>query len=121
MGKMDKNKRSIGTDYERVAGKFLETQGYEILDYNFHARMGEIDIVAMHQGYLVFVEVKYRTSMVKGAPLEAISQNKQKTICKSALFYMKKKGLLNCPVRFDVVGILGNQIQLIQNAFDFAV
>ena len=113
------NKRSQGNDYERLAGKYLETQGYQILQYNFYARTGEIDIVAMHEGYLVFVEVKYRKDASSGYPLEAISIRKQKTICKCALYYMKKNGLQEVPVRFDVVGILGEQIQLVQNAFEF--
>jgi putative endonuclease len=118
---MDINKRSIGTNYERVAGKFLESKGYEIIDYNFHARTGEIDIIAREQEYLVFVEVKYRTTIKNGAPLEAVSISKQKAICKSAMLYMKEKGMLDVPVRFDVVGILGDEIELLQNAFDFVV
>ncbi len=118
---MAQNKRSQGNDYERLAGKYLETQGYQILQYNFYTRAGEIDIVAMYEGYLVFVEVKYRKDASSGHPLEAISIQKQKTICKCALYYMKKKGLQEIPVRFDVVGILGEQIQLIQNAFDFVI
>ena len=69
----------------------------------------------------MFVEVKYRTTIKNGAPLEAVSISKQKAICKSAMLYMKKNGLLDVPVRFDVVGILGDEIQLIQNAFDFVM
>ena len=113
------NRRSQGNDYERLAGKYLETQGYHILQYNFYTRGGEIDIVAMHEGYLVFVEVKYRKDASSGYPLEAISIQKQKKICRCALYYMKKHGLYDVPVRFDVVGILGGKIQVIENAFDF--
>lgn len=115
------NKRKLGNDYERLAGKYLETKGYRILEYNFYSRTGEIDIVALHNGYLVFVEVKYRKDNRKGYPLEAISLQKQRTISKCALYYMKKKGLSEMPVRFDVVGILGEEIQLVQNAFEFAL
>ena len=113
------NKRKIGNEYERLAGKYLETQGYQILEYNFYSHTGEIDIIALHDGYLVFVEVKYRRNEQKGNPLEAISAHKQRTISRCALYYMKKKGFSEMPVRFDVVGILGDQIQLIQNAFEF--
>ena len=118
---MAQNRRSQGNDYERLAGKYLETQGYQILRYNFYTRAGEIDMIARKDGYLVFLEVKYRKDASSGYPLEAISIQKQKTICKCALYYMKKKGLQELPVRFDVVGILGEQIQLVQNAFDFVV
>jgi len=113
------NNRRLGNNYERLAGKYLEAQGYQILEYNFYSRIGEIDIVALHEGYLVFLEVKYRKDKDKGHPLEAVSVRKQQTICRCALYYMKKKDLSEMPVRFDVVGILGEQIQLVQNAFEF--
>ena len=116
---MGQNKRSIGANYEKIAGEYLENLGYKILDYNFYSRIGELDIVAEQGEYLVFVEVKYRKNSKKGYPLEAISLQKQKVISKCALYYMKKKGLSERPVRFDVVGILGNEIQVVQNAFDF--
>lgn len=115
------NKRKIGNAYERVAGEYLKTQGYEILGYNFHTRAGEIDLIAKHGIYLVFIEVKYRKDMSSGHPFEAVSLQKQKKISRCALYYMKKNGFTEMPVRFDVVGILGEQIQLIQNAFEFVL
>ncbi len=116
---MNQNKRTVGSDYERLAGKYLERQGYEILQYNFYCHAGEIDIIAMHKGYLVFIEVKYRKDTRKGYPLEAISLHKQKVLSKCAIYYLQKYKKIDVPVRFDVVGILGEQIQVIQNAFDF--
>lgn len=118
---MEMNKRYVGKEYEQKACEYLIQQGYEILERNFYCKAGEIDIVAKHQEYLVFVEVKYRKNSRKGDPLEAISVQKQRTISKCALYYMKKHGLQYMPVRFDVVGILGEQVQLIQNAFDFVI
>lgn len=115
------NKRKIGFEYEKQAGEYLEKQGYEIVEYNFYSRYGEIDIIAKHEGYLVFVEVKYRKDSSSGYPLEAISFSKQKSICKCAMYYMKKNGLFDVPVRFDVVGIMDDQVQVVQNAFDFVV
>lgn len=115
------NKRIVGNNYEKQAGQYLEKQGYEIIEYNFYSRSGEIDIIAKHEGYLVFVEVKYRKDNANGHPLEAVSISKQKSICKSAMYYMKKNGLFDMAVRFDVVGILGKDITVVQNAFDFIV
>ena len=114
-----KNKREVGTNYEKIAGKYLILQGYEIIEYNFYSRIGEIDIVAKHNGYLVFVEVKYRENQGKGHPLETITLKKQRSISKSAFYYMQKNKLQDMPIRFDVVGILRDEIQVIQNAFDF--
>ena len=115
------NHRAVGTKYEQLAGQHLEGCGYEILEYNFHSRNGEIDIVAKHQGYIVFVEVKYRENDKAGHPLEAVSTGKQRNICKCASYYLKKHGLYDAPVRFDVVSILDKEISLIQNAFDFTI
>ncbi len=114
-----RNKRKIGFEYEKIAGEYLRNRGYEIIEYNFYSRHGEIDIIAKHEGYLVFVEVKYRENNSKGYPLEAVSIQKQRTISKCALYYMNKKGMQDVPVRFDVVGILGDEIQVVQNAFEF--
>ena len=116
---MQQNKREVGANYEKIAGEYLILQGYEIIEYNFYSRIGEIDIVAKHNGYLVFVEVKYRENEEKGHPLEAISLKKQRSISKCAFYYLQKHKVQEEAVRFDVVGILGNKIQVIQNAFDF--
>ena len=78
-----------------------------------------MDIVARDKEYLVFVEVKYRKTAKKGYPLEAVSMQKQKRISKTALYYMAERGLNYLPVRFDVIGILGDDIEHIQNAFDY--
>ena len=62
----------MGTAYEKLAGVYLEQQGYEILEYNYRCRMGEIDIVARQGGYLVFVEVKYRADNADKSHSECI-------------------------------------------------
>ena len=116
-----RNKREIGAKYERFAGEYLREKGYEILEYNASARQGEIDIVARDGAYLVFAEVKYRTNLCCGHPLEAVNEKKQRSICKCALYYMQKNGLEHFPVRFDVVAITGEKVDIIQNAFDFIV
>ncbi len=115
------SKRSVGSSYEKLAGAFLEENGYEILEYNFYSHAGEIDIVARHEGYLVFVEVKYRRNLRKGHPLEAVSMQKQKVISQCAQYYLYKNHCMESPARFDVVGILGEEISVIQNAFSFVI
>ena len=67
-----KNKRQTGAKYEQAAGFYLEQQGYEIIEYNYRCRFGEIDIIAKDGSYLVFCEVKYRSCKGKGSPLEAV-------------------------------------------------
>lgn len=60
------NRRQTGAAYERCAGEYLRTQGYELIAYNFRCRQGEIDIIARDGRYLVFVEVKYRKNGQSG-------------------------------------------------------
>lgn len=114
-----KNKRSIGFEKETIARKFLEQNGYEIVEQNFYHKGGEIDIIAKNEGYFVFVEVKYRTSLKNGLPEEAITWRKRQAIYHTAQYYMLRHGLSEeTPCRFDVVAILGKQIKLIKDAFD---
>ena len=111
------NRRSTGAAYEKAAGYYLEQLGYEILEYNYRCRRGEIDIVAKDGDYLVFCEVKYRSDGTKGDPLEAVDARKQQRIRRAALYYLTEHGKNNVPCRFDVIGIQGTKITHIRDAF----
>lgn len=116
---MKQNKRETGQYYERQAAEHLSGLGYEILQKNYYCPFGEIDIIASHQGYLVFVEVKYRKDTAFGTPQESVSLHKQKKVIGAAKYYCMKNGLgESTPIRFDVVAILKQQITVIQNAFE---
>ncbi|WP_313070143.1 YraN family protein [Lacrimispora sp.] len=113
-----KNNREIGTEYEIIAADFLEKSGYKILERNYRNKMGEIDLIAMDGADLVFIEVKYRKSLLKGDPAEAVNYKKQIRIRNAARGYLYFSHLgeeTSC--RFDVVAILGQEIRLIQDAF----
>jgi len=113
------NKRQVGTDKEYLAGLYLENSGYRIIKKNFYCKAGEIDIVAENEGYLCFVEVKYRNNTENGFPEEAVDLRKAGRITRCALYFMNRFGYPeNFPIRFDVVAILGNDISVIKNAFD---
>lgn len=115
------NKRTTGTNKEELAAIFLQNKGYFVIEKNFRVRQAEIDIVARDGQTIVFVEVKYRTNERNGNPLEAVDIRKQRQICKASLFYLNKNkiSLDNTPIRYDVVGILGDKITHIENAFDY--
>lgn len=112
------NKRQMGNYYEQLAADYLKQNGAEILERNYQTRNGEIDLIVRDGRYLAFVEVKFRTTAVKGEPAEAVSLRKQQRIQKAARYYlyMHRYGE-DTPCRFDVVGILGNEIQWMKNAF----
>ena len=115
-----RNFRTEGSRYEHIAGAWLEKHGYRILEYNFRCRTGEIDLIARKANTLVFVEVKHRTGRKAGSPLEAVDHRKQRTICRCADVYRLRKGIPgNVSCRFDVVGIDGETIQHVENAFDY--
>ena len=120
MGKQKYNKRRVGAEYEKVAGEYLKSCGYEILEYNFRCRAGEVDIIARDRGYLVFCEVKYRSGAAMGHPLEAVGFHKQQVISRCALWYLTLRQLTGALCRFDVVSIEGRDIILIKNAFEYA-
>ena len=113
------NNRKKGSQYEQIAGEYLKLQGYEVLEYNFRCRFGEIDIVAKDGESLVFCEVKYRKNEETGNPLEAVTFAKQKKISQTAFYYVTIKNKESMTCRFDVIGILGNEIQHIKNAFEY--
>jgi putative endonuclease len=117
------NKRSIGSEKEDFVCRWLEGRDYQIVARNFRCRMGEIDIVAKQGGYLVFIEVKYRSTPGSGTGEEAVDWRKQQTISRVALFYLRRKGYRSeVPVRFDVVAVSGTDeltVHLYQNAFEF--
>lgn len=115
----EKNRRRTGTKYEKIAGEFLEKQGYRILEYNFRCRYAEIDIVAKDGEYLVFCEVKFRKTGGLSAALEAVSVPKQMRLSGAAVYYLMKNGCTEIPCRFDVIGIAGNKISLRKNAFEY--
>lgn len=111
-------RRQLGNIYERVAGNYLNNKGYRILVYNFQCRSGEIDIIAEKDGVIVFCEVKYRCRNAAGHPLEAVTAAKQKRICRSAAYYLLCHGYgTGQACRFDVIGILGENIIHLENAF----
>ena len=115
---MENNRRAVGTWYERKAGEYLEAHGYEIMQYNYRCKKGEIDLIARDGEYLVFCEVKYISDSGKGHPGEAVDLRKQRVISQCAMYYLLEKGISDMPCRFDVVGIEGERITLFQNAFD---
>lgn len=112
------NKRMIGTCAEERVAVFLQARGMQILARNYRCRQGEIDLIARDGRYLVFVEVKYRSSSRCADPLSAVNRAKQRKICRVAdYFRFTQKVPDDIPVRYDVIGILGEKTAWIPDAF----
>ena len=113
------NKREVGTDHETMACDYLQRSGMRIICRNFRVKAGEIDIIAQDGNVLVFVEVKYRSSMEYGGAQYAVSIKKQKKIVRVAQWFMAKYKIPDDTYcRFDAVLIDGNDIIHIKNAWE---
>lgn len=95
----------LGKFGEEVATKYLQQNGYKIIERNFSCRQGEIDIIAKNTEYLIFIEVKTRSSAFFGNASEAVNREKQKHIKSSAKYYLYIKNMENIFVRFDVIEV----------------
>ena len=99
------NTKILGKLGESHAQNYLRAKNYRIIETNFHARIGEIDIIAEKDHKLIFIEVKTRTSTVFGSPLEALTRTKLHRIRKSAIIYLNKNPQKIISWRIDVIGI----------------
>lgn len=99
-------RRSAGIASESLAATFLEQQGLQLVERNYHSRLGEIDLIMRHGQTLVFIEVRFRTSNSFVHPLASVNRRKQQRIIRAAQVYLKHHGLsdqVSC--RLDVLGI----------------
>lgn len=100
--------RRLGEAGETLAARWLEAQGWRVLERNWHSRFGELDAIAVDtHGRLVFVEVKSRRGTRYGTPQEAVTRDKQAHLRAAAWLWMQqRRGSLGTRgVRFDVVTV----------------
>ncbi|CAB4742288.1 unannotated protein [freshwater metagenome] len=100
-------KQLIGALGEDFVAKYLVTRNYEILDRNWRIREGEIDLVAISElGVVVFIEVKTRTSVSFGHPLEAITREKAYRLQRLALAWLTVHHKWGFEYRIDAAAVL---------------
>jgi putative endonuclease len=116
----------LGKAGEKLAIGYLKKIGLKLVESNFRCPLGELDIIARDKEYLVFVEVRTVSGVLKGTAQESINIKKQKKIKQLALMYLSFHNLKDIPVRFDVIAIninspdfldKSNKIEHIPNAF----
>jgi putative endonuclease len=109
--------RLTGKKAEDVACRFLQRNGLSLVQRNYHCRYGEIDLIMQDSATLVFVEVRYRSSIKFGSAAESVDSNKQRKLVFTANKYLQKHPT-NQPTRFDVVALSPQQEpEWITNAF----
>ena len=98
--------RTVGSNAEQLADKFLKRQGLATVTRNFRCRLGEIDLIARDGDAIVFVEVRYRASNRFSRAGQTVDIHKQRKLIRTAaLFTAMRPKYANCVMRFDVVAI----------------
>lgn len=95
----------LGKQGEEIAINYLNKKGYKILEKNFLCRQGEIDVIALEDNYIVFIEIKSRTNTEFGLPSESVTKKKIKKILKAAGYYLYIRNLENLDVRIDAIEV----------------
>ena len=98
-------RRALGASGEAIAARHLERRGFRILERNVRCHRGEIDLVALDAGTVVFVEVKSNRGRRYGAPEEMVTPAKQRRLTRLAVWYLQRRGWLGRAARFDVVAV----------------
>lgn len=109
---------ATGKSAEARAESYLADNGLTPVSRNYRCRQGEIDLIMRDGETLVFIEVRYRKSGHYGSALETVTAAKQHKILIAAQLYIQEKKVDDTiPLRFDVLGITGDDIQWIKAAF----
>ncbi len=115
------DRSELGRRGETAAARFLEANGYRIRARNYRCEVGEIDLIATSEEYLVFVEVKTRSAGHKLHPSLSVTPRKQAKVRQVGEHYRSRHPEVPLQPRFDVISVeLGGaeeQVEHIVNAF----
>ncbi|KFN51294.1 YraN family protein [Arenimonas composti] len=101
-----RNRRPLGFHAESVAAEMLEAQGCAVLDRNPNFRVGELDLVLLDQGTIVFCEVRYRRIGRYGCGATSVTRRKRRRIALAARAWLARRPwLAQWPCRFDVASV----------------
>ena len=81
---------NFGQWAEQEALRIVQQRGYQCIAHNFHSRYGEIDLIVLHNEYVIFIEVKARGLKAWAAANAVVSTQKQIKIAKTALYYLQQ-------------------------------
>jgi len=110
-------RRALGARGEEAAATWYLEHGYEVLARNWRCRAGELDLVLRRGRTFVFCEVKTRSSDAFGAPVEAVTRDKQARLRHLAARWLEEAPVRPTDIRFDVASVLAGTIDVIEDAF----
>ena len=96
----------LGKEGEQAAVSYLESLGFRILDRNWRCAAGELDIVAVERHVFVVCEVKTRSGVGYGTPLDAVGHAKRRRLRRLAAQWLSAHGVRFDQIRIDVLGLL---------------
>jgi putative endonuclease len=96
----------LGQQGEELAAKLLTEAGLSVIGRNWRCTLGEIDIVALDGRTLVICEVKTRSGVRFGTPIEAVTRPKAHRLRRLAVAWVRAHGLVFDQIRIDVIGVL---------------
>ena len=112
---------TLGRQAEDAAFRFLVDRGLRPVERNFNTRGGEIDLIMLDEGCLVFVEVRYRRSKRFTAPALTVDRHKQRRIVRTAALYVaRRRQHASRQMRFDVLAVEGRsrpRVSWLRDAF----
>jgi putative endonuclease len=100
----------LGREGEQAAVSYLEGRGFRILDRNWRCADGEIDIVAVERHTFVVCEVKTRSGIRYGTPLDAVDRAKRRRLRRLAALWLSAHGVRFDQIRIDVLGLLRDEV-----------
>lgn len=110
-------RRALGVSGEDLAAAWYVERGYEVVERNWRCRDGELDLIVRQGRTFVFCEVKTRSSLAFGSPLEAVTHAKRQKVRHLAARWLEDAPTRPTGIRFDVVGILDGELEVIEGAF----
>lgn len=103
---MTAHNQRLGELGERIAERWLRKRGYRVLARRWRSGHRDIDLVVEREGVVAFVEVKARSGLEFGDPVEAVHWRKRRELLRSARVWIARHGRDGEMYQFDVVGIL---------------
>jgi len=109
---------ALGQAGEELAAQWYRARGYQVVDRNWRATIGEIDLVVRKGRLVVIAEVKTRRTDAFGVPALAVGPTKQQRLRRLAAAWLAAHRIRRrVDVRFDVVAITGTCVDVYENAF----
>ena len=117
---MSDQRRALGAAGEAAVAAWYTAAGYEVLDRNWRCREGELDLVVRRDQVIVFCEVKTRRNDAFGAPVEAVTAQKQRRLRTLAVRWLGEQGG-GGELRFDVASVRPGrgrlEVEVLEDAF----